>query len=170
VPGARTALVVLVPEADLAVGDHRLRHDANTARGVPAHVTVLFPFRSPLDPATSEQVAMICRGFAPFEARFESVGRFPGEVVWLAPTPTETFAALLATTAGRFPDCPPYGGTIPHPIPHLTIGEDMSIVDADELTLAVASALPITTFVRELTLLVEDDAGGWSAGSSWPFG
>jgi 2'-5' RNA ligase len=162
--------VVLVPEADVAIGDQRLRHDATAARGVPAHVTVLFPFRSPVDAPTSEHVAGICQGVAPFEARFESVGRFPGEVVWLAPEPAETFGALLAATSVRFPDCPPYGGTIPHPIPHLTVGEFMSMNDADELSVALAPALPIRTFVTELTLLVEDDAGQWSIGHRWPLG
>ena len=169
-PGGQTALVVLVPEADVAIGHHRLRHDANAARGVPAHVTVLYPFRSPLDAATAEQAAQLCRGFAPFEARFSSVGRFPGEVVWLTPEPNETFAALLAAAAERFPDLPPYGGTIPDPIPHLTVAEGVSPEIADELSTAVAPALPLTTFVTELALLVEDDAGRWSVGRGWPLG
>jgi 2'-5' RNA ligase superfamily protein len=170
VPAGRTALVVLVPEADDAVGAHRLRHDANAARGVPAHVTVLFPFRSPVDETTSEQLARMCRGFKRFEARFASVGRFPGEVVWLAPEPSAIFAALLATTASQFPDCPPYAGTIQEPIPHLTVGENMSIADADELTDALASALPVTTSVTELSLLVEDAGRRWSVGPAWPLG
>ena len=169
-PGGQTALVVLVPEADAAIGHHRLRHDANAARGVPAHVTVLYPFRSPLDAATAEQAAQLCRGFAPFEARFSSVGRFPGEVVWLTPEPTETFAALLAAAAERFPDLPPYGGTIPDPIPHLTVAEGVAPEIADELSTAVAPALPLTTFVTELALLVQDDAGRWSVGQGWPLG
>ncbi len=46
----------------------------------------------------------------------------------------------------------------------------MSPEDADELSTALASALPITTFVWELTLLVEDDAGQWSVGPRWPLG
>jgi hypothetical protein len=162
--------VVLVPEADVAIGEHRLCHDANAARGVPAHVTVLFPFRSPVDPPTAAQVARLCRGMAPFEARFESVGRFSGEIVWLAPEPAETFGALLAVTADRFPDCPPYEGTIPHPIPHLTVGEFMSVADADDLSVALAPALPITTFVSELALLLEDGAGRWSIGHRWALG
>ncbi len=168
--GGQTALVVLVPEADVAIGHHRLRHDANAARGVPAHVTVLHPFRSPLDRATAGQVAQLCRGFAPFEARFASVGRFPGEVVWLTPEPTEVFAALLAAATEHFPDVPPYDGTIPDPIPHLTIAEGVSPEIADELTTAVAPVLPLTTFVTELALLVQDGAGRWSVGRSWPLG
>jgi hypothetical protein len=141
---------VLVPEAYVAIGHHRLRHDANAALGVPAHVTVLYPFRSPLDAATAEQAAQLCRGFAPFEARFSSVGRFPA--------------------AERFPDLPPYGGTIPDPIPHLTVAEGVSPEIADELSTAVGPALPLTTFVTELALLVQDDTGRWSVGRGWPLG
>jgi 2'-5' RNA ligase len=166
----QTALVVLVPEADAAIGDHRLRHDANAARGVPAHVTLLYPFRSPVDAATTEVVARLCGGFAPFEARFASVGRFPGEVVWLAPEPAETFEALLSAAAIAFPDCPPYEGTIPETVPHLTVGEGVTMADADELSLALLPALPVTTFVRELTLLVEDDDGRWRPELAWPLG
>ncbi|HYN34704.1 MAG TPA: hypothetical protein VES40_18925 [Ilumatobacteraceae bacterium] len=40
----RSALVVLVAEAETLISAHRLRHDPVAARGVPAHVTVLHPF------------------------------------------------------------------------------------------------------------------------------
>ena len=40
----RTALIVEVPEAEPAVGALRLEHDRSAARGVPAHITILFPF------------------------------------------------------------------------------------------------------------------------------
>ena len=90
--------------------------------------------------------------------------------MWLAPEPAATFAALLATVAGAFPDCPPYAGTIPEPIPHLTVGEDMSPADADELAAALAPALPVMTAVTELSLLVEDAGRRWSVGRHWPLG
>ena len=41
---ARSALVVAVPDAEPVVGHLMLRLDANAVLGVPAHVTVLFPF------------------------------------------------------------------------------------------------------------------------------
>src|SRR6185312_14804244 len=43
----RTALIVAVPEAETAVGALRREHDSSAALGVPAHVTILFPFLPP---------------------------------------------------------------------------------------------------------------------------
>ncbi len=39
----RTALIIAVPEAEPVVGEWRERYD-NARLGVPAHVTLLFPF------------------------------------------------------------------------------------------------------------------------------
>ena len=44
---SETALIVEVSEAEEAVHEWRARHDSVAARGVPAHVTVLFPFVAP---------------------------------------------------------------------------------------------------------------------------
>ena len=41
---AESAVLVPVPEAERAVSRHRARLDGAAARGVPAHVTVLYPF------------------------------------------------------------------------------------------------------------------------------
>jgi hypothetical protein len=43
----QSAVLVPVPEAERAVSRHRARLDAAAALGVPAHVTVLFPFVPP---------------------------------------------------------------------------------------------------------------------------
>ena len=42
-----SALLVPVPEAEPFVQRHRFRHDSVALRGVPAHITVLFPFVAP---------------------------------------------------------------------------------------------------------------------------
>jgi hypothetical protein len=46
-PGWETALLVLVPAAEPAVGGHRARLDVAARDGVPAHITVLYPFLPP---------------------------------------------------------------------------------------------------------------------------
>lgn len=43
----QSALVVLVPEAEELVAPFRAAYDAAAAAGMPAHVTILFPFASP---------------------------------------------------------------------------------------------------------------------------
>jgi len=39
-----TALIIAVPEVESLVSVFRVRHDSAFAEGVPAHITVLYPF------------------------------------------------------------------------------------------------------------------------------
>jgi 2'-5' RNA ligase superfamily len=167
---ARSAVVVVVPAADAVVEAHRLQHDPLAVRGVPAHVTILYPFRSDVDGATVGLVGEICRSFRPFETTFATVGRFPEGVVWLRPDPGEDFVALTAAFAAAFPDCPPYGGEFAEVIPHLTVGSGLDAAEADALEQVLAPRLPLTTRVDQLTLLVEQADGTWRVNGSWPLG
>ena len=117
----QTALVILVPEAEALVAEHRQRHDPSAAAGVPAHVTVLYPFRSVVDDIAADAVGEIAAGVPAFDVVFTTLARFPGEVVYLVPEPAEPFRRLTAATAAAFPDCPPYGGAIVDPVPHHVI-------------------------------------------------
>src|SRR6188474_1156057 len=103
--------------------DLRQHHDPMAPLGVPAHVTVLYPFlpSAELTPAVRRRIARLTRDVRPFEVRFERTGRFPG-VVWLAPEPAEPFVALTELLAGAFPEYPPYGGAHDEIVPHLTLG------------------------------------------------
>jgi 2'-5' RNA ligase len=165
---ARSAVVVVVPDAEPIVGACRLRHDPMTARGVPPHITILFPFRAVVDRATVDRVERLCRRITSFHATFSSVGRFPGEVVWLRPEPSARFTAIIRTFANEFPDCPPYGGEFPDIVPHLTVGVDLDPAVADLLEADLVSSLPLSTAIDRLTLLVEDSDGNWNGERSWP--
>jgi len=168
---AQTGVVVLFPAAEPVVGVHRMQHDPMAARGVPAHVTILYPFRPKLDGDTAERIEEICRSFSTFEASFATVGRFADEgVVWLRPEPHDVFVALLRALAAAFPDCPPYGGGIAEVIPHLTVATGLDGADAAALETTLAEKLPVTANVDRLTLLVGDDGGVWHAERSWPLG
>ena len=46
-PGPYSGLIVEVPEAEPAVARLRERLDASAPLGIPAHITVLFPFMPP---------------------------------------------------------------------------------------------------------------------------
>ncbi|HEV8561156.1 MAG TPA: hypothetical protein VGR06_32930 [Actinophytocola sp.] len=56
-----SALIVAVPEAEPVVGRHRRDLDHSAQWGVPAHVTVLYPFASParIDGDTIEAVRAV---------------------------------------------------------------------------------------------------------------
>ena len=80
----RSALVVLVAEAETLIAGHRLAHDPTAARGVPAHVTVLHPFRTVVDEVAANAVAAIASRIDSFDATFASADRFPGVVLFLS--------------------------------------------------------------------------------------
>jgi len=166
----RTALVVLVAEAEQAVAELRLSHDPMAGRGVPAHVTTLHPFRAEVDAITAGEVASMAREIDRFEATFGVAGRFPGEVVFLVPEPVARFKGMTRSFFAAFPDCPPYGGAHPDPEPHLTVGSSLRPTIAKSVTNALLPSLLLRTYVDRLTLLVEDDEGYWTVDLSWPLG
>ena len=101
----------------------RQHHDPMAPFGVPAHVTLLYPFlpSADLTPAVRRRIARLTRDVRPFDVGFEKTGRFPG-VVWLAHEPAEPFVALTELLAAAFPDHPPYEGAHDEIVPHLTLG------------------------------------------------
>lgn len=165
-----TALVVLVPEAEALVADHRMRYDPAAAVGVPAHVTVLYPFRSVVDDRAADVVSKLAADVPAFDVEFATLARFPGEVVYLVPDPAAPFRQLTARTVEAFPDCPPYRGAIPDPIPHLTVGDGVDAATAAGLDAAVRPGLPITARVERLTLITQDSTGHWIVARHWPLG
>jgi 2'-5' RNA ligase superfamily len=149
------------------VGPYRQRYDPVAQHGVPAHVTVLYPFREDVDDEAAARVGRICSTVPAFEVEFATTGRFPGVVVWLRPEPSRPFTLLTQTLAAEFPDCPPYAGLVPDPIPHLTVAINVDELTASALEAVLAEHLPVRSLVEGLALLTEAD-GRWEVGRSWP--
>lgn len=148
----------------------RRRHDPLAASGVPGHVTLVVPFvpGERLTPAVRRSLAGIAESIAPFEVRFEGVGRFPG-VVWLAPRPAGPFRDLTARTVAAFPDYPPYEGRHDRVIPHLTIGLGDE-PELDRLAIEVAARAPFAVTVHAIEVIAEDDANRWRLTWRMPLG
>lgn len=150
----QSALIVTVPEADQIVARFREQLDSGAALGVPAHVTILYPFM-PAEMITDDVVDELSRLFltiSSFDVRFESIGWFGQQVVFARPASEEPFHRLTSLVAQRWPAWPPYEGAHADPIPHLTIGDNG---DPNALTAAaeaVTSALPIVSRVSEIQL------------------
>jgi len=151
---------VPVPEAEPHVADLRLRHDPMAALGVPAHVTVLFPFAPP-DEVDEAGVRELATAHARFAFELADVWRFGDEVTWLAPEPAAPFSALTDAAAARWPEYPPYEGVHDVVIPHLTLA--LGVVDID-------IELPISCVARELDLLEEAADGRWSTRARYALG
>jgi 2'-5' RNA ligase len=156
----RTALIVVVPEAEPAVGALRLQHDSSAPKGVPAHVTILFPFAPP-DQVEEGALTRLFAEFPAFDFSLDRVERFDDEVVWLHPEPSRPFEDLTAAVFERFPSYPPYEGAHDVVIPHLTVS-DSGLVDVD-------AQLPIVSHAHEVTLIEEAEADGrWAVRLAFP--
>jgi 2'-5' RNA ligase len=141
----------------------RLRgHDDFAASvGVPAHVTVLFPFMpvAELRPPVRRALAEIVARVEPFDVRFATVGRFPG-ALYLVPDPAGPFVALTEAIATRFPEYQPYEGAFDEVIPHLTLVESAT-VSLDGVAAAAQRHLPFTCRVAVMEVLVEGPDERW---------
>ncbi|MET9019082.1 2'-5' RNA ligase family protein [Actinopolymorpha sp. NPDC004070] len=163
-PPTESALIVPVPEADPIVGHLRSRLDPSAAWGVPAHVTVLYPFVPPdrIDVAVLATAAGAIRTVARFEARFARVAWFGDQVVWLAPEPARAFSELITAVCERFPDCPPYGGVHAEVMPHLTIGDGAPVAELRTAEELVRGHLPIRTEVATAHVVCgSSEPGSW---------
>jgi 2'-5' RNA ligase len=158
----RTALIIAVPEAEPVVGEWRERYD-NARLGVPAHVTLVFPFvpLEKLDDALLAELRELFVSRPAFSFSLTRVAHFP-DVTWLAPEPDEPFRSLTERIFSRYPDYPPYEGIHDEVIPHLTVA-DAAL--QDEIDAALTPHLPIEAKAREVTLLVEDESGHWRSGN-----
>jgi len=142
---------VPVPEAEPAVGELRLAHDSSAARGVPAHVTILFPFAPPAL-ADEEAIAELLAPFRAFDFALDRVELFEDGTTWLRPEPSWPFVDLTAAVAQRWPEYPPYEGAFDEVIPHLTVSET---------PLDLVLELPIAARAREVVLIEQGADGRW---------
>ncbi|WP_116200291.1 2'-5' RNA ligase family protein [Amycolatopsis circi] len=152
-----TAVIVPVPAADAVVDSYRQVLDHSAWWGVPAHVTVVYPFLPPdrITEAVVEDLREALTAVGSFECAFSRVGWFGKEVAWLAPDPAEPFRTLTELVWHRFPEYPPYGGAHAELIPHLTVGSTR-LGDHSALRRAAAevrSKLPIRDEINRVRLI-----------------
>ena len=136
-----SALLIAVPEAEPLVGALRAQHDPSAAAGVPAHVTILYPFVPPerIDDGVDDAVRSVVAGHRSFAFSLRTAERFEDGLLWLEPSPPEPFLALIEALADRFPEYPPYGGEIDVIVPHVTVAMQGSL----EMHGALSAGLPI---------------------------
>ncbi len=160
----RSALIVAVPEVAAVVDRWRERTCyGKPSSGVPAHITILFPFVPPdsIDSTLIHDLRKLFGAFQSFAFELETTGRFP-MVLYLAPDPSEPFVRLTEAVFEAHPDYPPYGGAFAATVPHLTAAEgDDEILSKAEAD--ILPSLPIEAEAREVLLIeeVEPDSARW---------
>ena len=121
---AESTLLVPVHDAEESVAGLRRRLDPASAHGLPAHVTVLYPF-GPVRVFSEEDGHTLATALASvraFDFVLSSVAWFDERVLYLAPEDPAPFVALTTAVASLFPAYPPYRGAYDSVVPHMTVG------------------------------------------------
>jgi hypothetical protein len=161
-----SGIIIPIPEAEGMVGPYRWKYDSVARLGIPAHITLIYPFFPPslITNDIRKHLADLFSNYPIFEFSLTSIGRFPN-TVYLTPSPKDKIVDLVRMIATAFPQYPPYGGQFPEINPHLTVAQSddallLEQVDREIRPLA-AQGLPITKRVTEATLF-ELHNGLWS--------
>ncbi|HET6500456.1 MAG TPA: 2'-5' RNA ligase family protein [Amycolatopsis sp.] len=160
----KSAVIVPVPETDDLLARHHRALSAKPTAGVPAHVTVLYPFVPPsrISAGTLDDIAAALAGMRAFDCEFSQVKWFDEEVVWLEPQPDRHFRALTEAMCKRFPAHLPYAGEHPDTVPHLTV-IDSRTGDPESKRKAAAdisAVLPVRARIDRVRLVAGDDQHG----------
>ena len=144
------------------VGSFRLALDPSAAAGVPAHVTVHFPWvpLERIDESVIADVAEMVEAFPSFAVTFRELRWFNRDVLWLEPDPPNPFVALAAESARRWPDYPQYDGVFETVIPHLTVGvgDEWSLNHAE---VALTDLLPMHGVADQVWWMTRTGADPW---------
>lgn len=154
---------IIVPiNVPVAVNRLRERMDPSAADGVPAHVTLIYPFMPPseLKDDVRRRVEEIVAAEPAFPLVLASIARFPN-VVYLEPDPVEPFRRLTRALAAAFPDFPPYEGVYDEIVPHMTVAADVPDDYLDAAAHALPATLPIRDMAREAWLIGHTPAQSW---------
>lgn len=158
-----SSIDIHVPElADLL----RPWRQAAATKGIPPHVTVLYPWRTP--PLTADDLNTLrgaIAGTQAFAMKFVGIERFAARAPYLKIADEAAVCALMRRIHSAFPDTPPYGGEFRELNPHLTIAKDGTDLELDQLqsqiSPAVSSRLPLSVHVRSLVAMEEGRDGYW---------
>ncbi|MCU1601535.1 MAG: LigT-like protein [Frankiales bacterium] len=167
ITGVESAILLEVPSAEPLVGPLRAVGDVSASLGVPAHVTLLYPFADDPDPGVVEELRFFFSHVAGFDLDFVAVGEFP-EVVWLAPNQSAVVSDLIASLARRWPSYPPYEGIFEEVVPHLTVVDTPDAALRARAAAEVLPGLPVHAAVTEASLWVHAEDGPWTRLAVFP--
>ena len=163
-----STLAILVPQAEGLVRSFRDRYDPAAKAGMPAHITLLYPFKSPneINGLVLDTLRNCFSNFQPFKFSLMTINQFPGEAGRAVP---RTDSEHL----GCYPKTPPYRGQYSTVIPHLTVADHMGEQGlgavAREFEQAAQGRLPIQGQAAEVTLM-DSRSGRWEINTTFKLG
>jgi 2'-5' RNA ligase len=174
-PEMESTLVILVSEAEGLVQSFRDRYDPAAKSGMPAHITLLYPFKSPneIDRRVLDTLIQCFSRFQPFKFSLTAINQFSGDTLYLVSEPEESFRELTLGIWRCYPETPPYRGRYSTVIPHLTVadrmGEQRLAEVAREFEEASQRCLPIQGHAGEATLM-DSRSGRWAINTTFKLG
>lgn len=162
-PVVETAVLVPVPAVTPVLAEHRTQMGTRDSldRGIPDHITLVYPFLHP-DQADLSSRARLARIFT--ETRVISFSltsvRWWGALAWLAPEPAQPFIALTEKLVTEF-GVLPYKGAYRAITPHLSISDGRSR-DLEEAVRGIESSLPIKACADGAYLMTGVEGGSWT--------
>jgi hypothetical protein len=166
----QTALVIPVPEADPLLAAVAARFPEAVRGDVPAHVSVLYPFRL-ADQLDDQVISTLSELFAAQPVMAVSFGecRRRGDFVYLRPAPVEGLDELTRHVRGHWPDVTPYNGLHDMIEPHVTVALRTTPERAAEIEREIVPEwVPIAAELREAWLVVFH--GRWMPRQRFSFG
>jgi 2'-5' RNA ligase len=160
-----SALIVPVPAAEQLVGSCRWQLDRSAQWGIPAHITLVYPFAPPetIDTGALSRLRALFSEAEPFAFALVEPRRFGDQVLYLAPSPDHPFRRLTETVTREFPEYKPYGGVFREVIPHLTIADGATLEQIAAAEAEVTPSLPIRSMAHEVWLMAgREEEGSWA--------
>lgn len=172
-----TALIIEVPEAEPLVREVRHQFDPVSNSGIPAHITLLYPFVPVelFDSAIEATLLAVLAATEPMSFSLSSLHEF-SDAIFLMLEPDVELRKVMGQVWQAFPEYPPYGGGghITEPTPHLTVAQpgdpDRQRSLRPELEAMFEPHLPLAVRVDHASIFVRDDSGLWRRHRSLPFG
>ncbi len=152
---------------------HRERLDASAPLGIPAHITILFPFMPPetIDPPALTRLGELFAGVSRFSFRLDHTDWFGDDVLWLAPKDPRPFRALTQHVFRAYPAFPPFEGQFDDVVPHLTVGHGHPLNDLRAAEDSVQDRLPVESSATAVTLMTQQSSGGhWTKTATFTLG
>lgn len=165
-----TALLLPVPGAEALLREVAAAHPAAVRAGVPAHVTVLYPFLpvSEVDDAVLARLRGLFAAAPPPEVSF-ALPAPEGGFVALRPEPLSPVRQLVRRVRSCWPHLVPYRGEHgPDVDPHLTVAMDLDPAEARDLAAGLSGRMPPPARLDEAWLTAFD--GEWSVRERMPLG
>jgi len=167
-PAPETALVLVV-SLPPALEAFRVRSIADATAGVPAHVTLLYPFaeEAQLDAAVLGRVAAIAARHPVLRLTLGEGRRFP-DTLYASVEPDAPLRALHGELAAAFPSLPLYGGAFPF-VPPVSVGGGAAASDPGALEDPAWGTLPNAQVVDAIDLITGRN-GRWATRRRFPLG